>query len=318
MGFSEQVKNELARIEVKKRCCGWAELSALLKANGSLEIIKQQLALKVVSQQAAAARKIYRLLKERFDFLTEIVVSKAMYLNYDKYYIIKLPPQDRIKELLINCGLIKENYELSYQVNGDLVKNKCCRKAYLRGVFLGAGSINNPEAGYHLELRVSNQGYAQSLLEFAKQKLDLYFKLRQRQEDYLLYLKSSADIVKLLNITGAHSALLDYENTRVLKEVKNQVNRLVNCETANLTKTVQAAREQIENIKLIEEFEGLASLSPSLQEMAELRLANPYATYKELGELMEPQLSKSGVNHRLRRLNKIAKEIKENNSLLRG
>ncbi|SJZ41640.1 DNA-binding protein WhiA [Selenihalanaerobacter shriftii] len=316
MSFSEQVKNEVARIDIENDCCGWAELAALIRLDGSLEIVRKRLALKIVSQQAAVARKIYRLLKNRFNFLTKIMVRKAMYLKKDNYYIIKLPPQNGVKELLINCGLIKDNYELDYDIPQHLISKRCCQRAYIRGTFLGGGSLNDPGSSYHLEIWIHNYDYAQKFVEIVKEEFELKFKIRTRKDDYLLYLKSSEEIVKFLNIIGAHSALLEFENTRVLKEVRNQVNRIVNCETANLNKTVEAARRQVENIKLIENIKGLDSLSPSLQEIAKLRLDNPYISFKELGQLLKPTLSKSGVNHRLRRIDKLADKIKENRSLL--
>jgi len=315
MSFSDQVKDEIVRIDSETDCCGWAELVALVRLNGSLEIVKNKLALKIVSQKAAVARKIYRLLKERFDFLTKIVVRRSMYLNKNNHYIIKLPPQQGVKGFLVDCGLINDNYELSYEIQENLVTKRCCQKSYVRGTFLGGGSINDPGSSYHLEIWVHSYDYAHEFADLVAEKFQLEVKIRSRNDDYLLYLKNAEDIVKFLNIMGAHSSLLDFENTRVLKEVRNQVNRIVNCETANLNKTIEAARKQIENIKLIEVIKGLDSLSPSLQEIARLRLENPYVSLRELGELLKPQLSKSGVNHRLRRINKLANQIRKNKSL---
>ncbi|SDC70404.1 MULTISPECIES: DNA-binding protein WhiA [unclassified Candidatus Frackibacter] len=311
MSFSDQVKNEVARINPEDECCGWAELSALVRLNGSLEIVRKRLALKIVSQNAAVARKIYRLLKEKFNFFTKIIVRRSMYLSKENYYVIKLPPQNGVKDLLVNCGLIEDNYELNYKISDQLVTKRCCQKAYIKGTFLGSGSVNDPSGDYHLEIRVHSYDYAEEFANLVKEKFELEFKIRSKGDDYMLYLKSADEIVKILNIIGAHSALLEFENARVLKEVRNQVNRIVNCETANLNKTIEAARKQIENIKLIERIKGLDSLSASLQEIAKLRLENPYASLKELGQLLEPTLSKSGVNHRLRRINKMAKQIKK-------
>ncbi|MBM7624206.1 DNA-binding protein WhiA [Sporohalobacter salinus] len=315
MSFSDQVKNEAARIEVESKCCGWAQLSALIKANGSLEIVRKRLALKLVSQHATVARQIYQLLKERFNLLTKIMVRRNMYLNKDNYYIIKLPPQKGVKELLINCGLIDDNYSLNDGIEDRLVANQCCKRAYFRGSFLGGGSVNDPESSYHLEIRVNKKDYAKKFADLVADSFGLNFRIRSRNDDHLLYLKKAEEIVKVLNIIGAHNSLLEFENTRVVKEVRNQVNRIVNCETANLNKTIEAARDQIENIKLIEAIKGLDSLSPSLLEIAELRLENPYASFKELGELLEPTLSKSGVNHRLRRINKLADELRDERNL---
>ncbi|MFO7819467.1 MAG: DNA-binding protein WhiA [Halanaerobacter sp.] len=308
MSFSNEVKNEVIRKDNSNRCCHLAELAALIKIEGSLEIINGNLALKLKSQTAAVARKIYKLLKERFNFWTEIIVRKKMYLDKGNYYIIKVPPQKGIKELLMDCGLIDDSYILNYKIKDEFMSNDCCRKAYLRGVFLGAGSISNPDSDYHLEIVVDYQEYAQELIKlFASFEIDI--NSRSRDEKIILYLKNIEDIITVLNIIGAHSTLLDVENLRVYREIKNQVNRKVNCETANLNKTVKAAQEQLEAIELIDRFKGLEKLSPGLEEIAHLRRENPYASMRELGEMLEPTLSKSGVNHRLRRIKKEAEKM---------
>lgn len=308
MSFSNEVKNEVIRKDNSNRCCHLAELAALIKIEGSLEIINGNLALKLKSQTAAVARKIYKLLKERFNFWTEIIVRKKMYLDKGNYYIIKVPPQKGIKKLLIDCGLIDDSYILSYKIKDEFITNDCCRKAYLRGVFLGAGSISNPDSDYHLEIVVDYQEYAQELTKlFASFEIEI--NSRSREDKIALYLKNIEDIITVLNIIGAHSTLLEVENLRVYREIKNQVNRKVNCETANLNKTVKAAQEQLEAIELIDRFKGLEELTPGLEEIAHLRRENPYASMRELGEMLEPTLSKSGVNHRLRRIKKEAEKL---------
>jgi DNA-binding protein WhiA len=232
-----------------------------------------------------------------------------MYLNQDNYYIINVPPQEGIKDLLMDCGLIDATYSLNYEIKEEFKEQACCKKSYLRGLFLAAGSIADPEKEYHLEISVNYENYAQELVElFAQFEIDI--KLRQRNSNYLLYLKKSDDIIKVLNIIGAHSALLQFESTKVNKEVRNRVNRLVNCETANLNKTLEAARSQLEDIELIDHLEGLDNLSAGLEEIAQLRRNNPYASLRELGEMID--LTKSGVNHRFRRLQKKADKLRKN------
>jgi DNA-binding protein WhiA len=238
-----------------------------------------------------------------------------MYLDQGNYYIIKVPPQEGIKELLLDCGLIDRSYVLNYKIKDEFINNDCCRKSYLRGLFLAAGSISNPESDYHLEIVVDYEEYAEQLIElFAA--FDIAINSRVRGEKHSLYLKNIEDILKVLSIIGAHSALLEVENLRVYKEIRNEVNRRVNCETANLNKTVKAAQEQLEAIELIDRFKGLEKLTPGLEEIAKLRRENPYSSMRELGAMLSPTLSKSGVNHRLRRIKKEAEQIKENNNLL--
>ena len=316
MSFSNEVKKEVIRKDNSNRCCHLAELAALIKIEGSLEIVNGNLALKIKSQTASMSEKIYKLLKEQFNFWTEIRVRKKMYLDKGNYYIIKVPPQAGIKELLINCGLIDESYILNYKIKDEFMESDCCKKAYLRGVFLAAGSISDPDSDYHLEIIVDYEEYAQELIDlFATFEIEI--NSRTRGEKIALYLKNIDDILTVLNIIGAHSTLLEVENLRVYREIKNQVNRKVNCETANLNKTVKAAQEQIEAIELIDRLEGLDKLTPGLEEIAHLRRENPYASMRELGEMLDPTLSKSGVNHRLRRIKKEAEDLKAKNSLLK-
>ncbi|WP_018247915.1 DNA-binding protein WhiA [Orenia marismortui] len=310
MSFTDDVKNEVARKEDLDSCCQLAELAALIKLDGSLEIVRHKLALKLVSQNASVARRVYKLLKEQFNFFTEIVVRKKMYLDKKNYYIIKVPPQEGVKKLLVNCGLIEEGYQINYKIKDEFMNNKCCQKAYLRGLFLAAGSISHPESEYHLEMSISYQEYAKEVIKLFN-NFEIDIKFRNKQDNYLLYLKKSDDIVKVLNIIGAYSSLFQFENTRVYKGIRNNVNRLVNCETANLNKTVSAAQRQLDDIELIENLKGLDKLSPSLKEIAHLRRENPYASLKELGELLSPPLSKSGINNRLRRIKKMADKIRK-------
>ncbi|MGM0502479.1 MAG: DNA-binding protein WhiA [Bacillota bacterium] len=316
MSFSVEVKKEVIRKDNSNQCCHLAELAALIKVEGSLEIVKGHLALKLESQNAAVARKTYTLLKERFNFITEIIVRKRMYLDKGNYYIIKVPPQEGIKDLLMDCGLIDESYILSYQIKDSFLESECCRKAYLRGLFLAAGSISDPESDYHLEISVEYKEYVKELVKLFD-VFDIDISTRVRGERHVLYLKNIEDILKVLNIIGAHSTLLELENLRIYKDIKNQVNRKVNCETANLNKTVKAAQEQLEAIELIDSFKGLEKLTPGLEEIARLRREHPYASMRELGEMLSPTLSKSGVNHRIRRLKKEAKQIKEKKNLLK-
>ena len=315
MSFSDEVKKEVIRKDNSNTCCHLAELAALIKVEGSLEIVKGHLALKLKSQTAAVARKIYTLLKERFNFFTEIIVRKKMYLDKGNYYIIKVPPQKGVKDLLMDCGLIDESYILSYRIKKEFLDNECCRKAYLRGLFLAAGSISDPESDYHLEIVVDYQEYAEELISLFE-VFEIDINSRVRGEKHTLYLKNIEDILKVLNIIGAHSTLLEVENLRVYKRIKNQVNRKVNCETANLNKTVKAAQEQLEAIELIDGLKGLEELTPGLEEIARLRRENPYASMRELGEMLTPTLSKSGVNHRIRRIKKEAQKLKEQNKFL--
>ena len=189
-------------------------------------------------------------------------------------------------------------------------RKTCCRKAWLRGAFLGGGSINRPEVEYHLELVTQNEGFAGTLTAALK-SFGLTSGRTTRKQDTVVYLKEGDAITSFLGVVGAHEALLEFENVRIVKGMRNQVNRLVNCETANLAKTVNAAVRQIEGIRLLISRRGIDSLPRSLKAVAELRLANPEATLQELVEAYDGGISRSGLSHRLRALERMAEELRE-------
>jgi DNA-binding protein WhiA len=190
-----------------------------------------------------------------------------------------------------------------------LIKSACCRRAFLRGAFLGAGSISDPKKGYHMEFVCSGKDKAEQLKSVI-QGFDIEAKIVVRKKYYVVYLKEGAGIVDLLNVMEAHVALMDLENLRIIKEMRNSINRRVNCETANISKTVNAAARQIEEIEYLRDHYGLKKLPDSLREMAELRLEYPDAPLKELGEYLDPPVGKSGVNHRLRKLSELAEKLR--------
>ena len=190
-----------------------------------------------------------------------------------------------------------------------IVKKACCKKAYLRGIYLGGGSLSAPEKSYHLELITHNEYYANQLVDYINDAYDLGAKVTVRKKNFIVYLKESEKIVDFLNIIGAHQTLLEYENVRIIKQMRNNVNRVVNCETANMTKTADAAFEHIHAIEIIEAAEGLDYLDEKLRSIAEVRIENPEATLKELGEMLSPPIGKSGVNHRLKKIIEIAEQL---------
>jgi len=200
----------------------------------------------------------------------------------------------------------------SGEVKKELEKKtfaKNSARAYLRDAFLETGSMSNPEKGYHLEFVCEDESHAQKLIE-AMQKYEITAKTVQRKRYTIVYIKESEDIVRLLNVMGAHNCLMNLENVRILKDMRNAINRQVNCETANITKTVSAANKQIADIQFIKEHYGFDNLSENLREMAQIRLEYPDAALKELGSYLVPPVGKSGVNHRLRKLSDLADSIR--------
>lgn len=311
MSFSAVTKNELARVIGDSDCCRLAELAALIKMDGSIQISGQKkLSINIVTENAAVARKIFKLLKDLYGIFTEILVRRKVRLRKNNVYLVRIPPQNGIERIFHALGIAEGGFAFSEEgIHKELITQDCCRRAYLRGAFLGGGSVNNPEGTYHLEIITDNPHHARDLAELM-QYFDLPAKVSPRKNWYVVYLKGSEQIVECLNHMGAHSALLDFENARIYKDMRNQVNRLVNCETANLNKTVSAAVRQLENIKFLADTLGLDKLPKPLREAAELRLQNPDISLKELGELWDPPVGKSGVNHRMRKIDRLAEKLR--------
>lgn len=308
MSFSAETKDELARIEKTKRCCNLAELAALVRMDGTLQISNHSYALNVSTESAPVARKVYRLAKTLLELPVDIMVRRKLRLKKNNSYMVKIYP--RALSDFQQLGLIDEEGEILPGIPSFLVKKKCDKIAYLRGAFLAGGSINNPEGTYHLEIITNDSLHADALSQLLN-KFNLGAKVSMRKNWHVVYIKESEHIVEFLGLIGAHRALLEFENVRVLKDMRNQVNRLVNCETANLNKTVDAAVRQVDNIKKVADTIGLQALPEPLRKIAELRLEYPDASLKELGEMLTPKVGKSGVNHRMRKIDELAEKLDE-------
>jgi DNA-binding protein WhiA len=220
-------------------------------------------------------------------------------LNRNHAYEILI---DGAASVLEDLDILREGSLFNDGLPESLLEKDCCRKAYLRGVFLGGGSLSTPEKSYHLELVTHNVEYAEHLTHFMNENYDLGAKYTERKNNYIVYIKESEKIVDFLNVIGAHKTLLEYENVRIIKQMRNNINRVINCETANMNKAIEAAYEQLDAIKAIEAARGIRTLPTRLREIAELRLDNPDATLKELGDMLTPAIGKSGVNHRLKKM----------------
>jgi DNA-binding protein WhiA len=292
-----------------KTCCILAELSALIRMNGSLSFSNRKLVVDIQTENAAIARRIYTLIKKRYDVQVELLVRKKMRLKKNNVYIVRLSQQ--AKEILEDTKIIGEGFTIIHDISKDLVKKKCCKRSYLRGAFLAGGSVNNPEtSSYHLEIASLYKEHNDSLCELMN-TFDLNSKTLERKKGYITYLKEAEKITEFLNIAGAHNALLRFEDVRIVRDMRNSVNRLVNCETANLNKTIGASIRQVENIRYINQTVGLQILPEKLREIAELRLNYTDVTLKELGEMVSGgTISKSGINHRLRKIDAIAEKLR--------
>lgn len=313
MTFSEEVKQELARLSISNECCQVAELAALIRLNGSIEISRSgQQGLSVTTQNPATARVIFKLFRAVFGVQAEIYIRRKVRLRKNNVYMVWC--RGNVPELLQQVGLIEAGNALGHGVAPKIVAKQCCRRAYLRGAFLAAGAINDPlKVSYHMEITTDYEDQAEVLCKLMG-KEGLAPKVVRRKDALVVYVKESERIVRFLNIIGAHAGLLHFEDARIRKQMRNQVNRLVNAETANLGKTVEAAMRQVDAIRVLAARQELAYLSPALRQIAELRISHPEASLQELGQLAEPPLSKSAVNHRLRKLVQLAFDKRSNGS----
>ena len=287
MSFSSEVKEELARHISLARHCQIAELSAILNFCGQIgRDEKGSFTIGFQTENEAVVRKGFTLLKKTYNINTGVSLS-----------------EEEITGLLQKVGNLEE------PVNSLLIKNSCCKRAFLRGAFLSVGSMCDPAKGYHLEF-VCSDGAKAKQLQRVIAEFEIESRIILRKKYYVVYLKEGSGIVDLLNVCEAPVSLMNLENTRILKEMRNSVNRRVNCETANIAKTVNAAARQVEDIEYLRMHYGFQNLPENLREMAEVRLENPDAPLKELGECFSPPIGKSGVNHRLRKLSELAEKVR--------
>ena len=302
MSFSGQIKEELAQVISSPRHCQLAELAALVQFCGHIE---EDGSLLVQSENPLVIRKCFTLLKKTFKIEA---VSKSQMQTQNYRLFVTGEDAFRVLEALKICDTAG-HLMMRHLTDPVLIKNSCCKRAYLRGCYMAVGSMSDPYKSYHLELVCGLQAQAEQLLKILHD-FSLDAKMIVRKKYHVVYMKEGENIADFLNITEAHKALMEFENTRIYKGMRNMVNRKVNCEAANITKTVNAATRQVEDIRLIREKMGLEGLPEPLRQMAYVRLENPQASLGELGKLLDPPVGKSGVNHRLRKLGELAKELK--------
>ncbi|MFP4698190.1 MAG: DNA-binding protein WhiA [Eubacteriales bacterium] len=314
MSFSTEVKEEIARHLGHGRHCQLAEIAAIINMCGRIRVVSNEEAIiKIQTENAAVARKYFTLIKKTFNINTEVLIRRNTYLKKNRVYIIIVTDTKKGMNILQATKLLNNKNGMlkhAYQISPLIVQSTCCKRAYIRGAFLGGGSLSDPEKTYHLEFVNPNKVHSLELQSIIN-SFGMDAKIIQRKRYYIVYLKEGTQIVDLLNIMEAHIALMELENVRILKEMRNNVNRIVNCETANLNKTVSAAVKQCYDINYIDDIIGLDKLPEPLEEMARVRLQYKSASLKELGTYLNPPVGKSGVNHRLRKISEIAEKLKE-------
>lgn len=313
MSFSGNVKEELSEHWSSARHCQIAELAAILGLCGSIIInSRNEYRVKVHTENKAVARKVFTLIKKTFNIESDISIRRNIQKQSVSYSVVVKQHQDALR-VLQAVKLIDEHldgFEEVRIVNPIVVQQTCCKRAFIRGAFFAAGSMSDPKKAYHFEIVCAAEPMAEQIRELMS-SFSMDAKIVQRKKSYVVYLKEGSQIVDILNIMEAHVSLMELENVRILKEMRNTVNRKVNCETANLNKTVSAAVKQLEDITYLRDTIGLEKLSEGLEEVALARLSHPDASLKELGALLSPPVGKSGVNHRLRKLGDLAEKVRK-------
>jgi DNA-binding protein WhiA len=309
--FSQTVRDEVARSPISDcQNCIKAELSAIFHVAGSIHIGGQQkLSLSLATEAAGVVRRVVRLLKASYDLESEVQVRQIEKLGKLHRYDLMISPQPGLIEMLYDLGMLTREHTLDGNIKPELLKKNCCRASFLKGTFLAGGSVTDPQKKtYHLEMVTHNEEFAEGLV-YLMNLQGMKAKVAIRKDQHLAYLKDSTAIVRFLSLIDAHTAVIKLEEVKVIKGMRGEVNRIVNCETANLEKTLSAAWEQVEMINDLIRRSGLRELPSNLRKTAELRLAYPEATLQELGEYHSPPISKSAVNHRLRQIREYAKNF---------
>ncbi|MBR1511447.1 MAG: DNA-binding protein WhiA [Acidaminococcaceae bacterium] len=301
MSYSSEVKNELARLEGQKPCCEKAELLGVLRLSGALVLRGKNIGIHFSTENAALARRVLQVLKSNYPVQTEVVITRSRRLKKNNRYQVEVIPDSNVAKALQELQILPSGED----ERQNLLRKACCRKAFLRGVFMAGGSVSRPAGDYHLEIVTENEELARLIVKIMH-GFSLSAKMTDRKNNYIVYLKGGDHITDFLSLIGAHQALLEFENVRIVKDMRNQVNRRVNCETANLNKVIRASVLQVACIRYLQEHGRYDLLPEKLKEAAELRLRYPDISLNELVEYTEGTVGKSGLNHRLKKIRQIA------------
>lgn len=308
MSFAEDVKNELCQYQNEDSRCAVIEVSCLLRMGGSLLIGRQgTVGIRLATANNAVARRVLTILRSQYNLPTAVVVRQGLNLRKKNMYTLTVEPTENSRQVMEELGL----WPVTAQIPHEWLKSLEARRAFLRGAFLGGGSVNKPQSDYHLEFMSSNEVFANEII-YVLRLFKISARMTERKDEYVVYLKEGDAVTSCIQIMGAGQALMEFETVRVMKTVRNQINRQVNCETANLQKTVDAAVRQLEAIRIIERHDRFSSLPDKLRYIAEVRIEHPDASLQELADHIGGVLSKSGIGHRLRKLEQIALTLEPN------
>ena len=314
MSFSSETKNELARVYPEKKCCQLAEIAGFLRVSGSIRLAGGgRFKIVITTENPAVARHYKKLIKEYFRVDTRLEIGESASVKKGGYtYMLTIGPEMHSEQILRETGILmvrEGNNYLSDGIYSSIVRTKCCRKSYLRGIFLGSGSVSDPKKGYHLEFVCGSEVLARDLLKLINNFEDLSAKTVERKGRYIVYMKNSQYISDTLAIMGAHSEVLKMEEVRIEKGLVSEAVRITNCDTANTDRTLDASQKQLAAIRKIREKGGMEGLSVKLRDVALIREANPEASLTQIGEMLNPPLKKSGVNNRMKRIMEYADKL---------
>lgn len=315
--FSAMTKDELARFTAGSRCCVLAELAAIARMTGRFAGGRRDggdARFEMATENAALARRIVSLARDLFDLRPPVKTTRRKGGAPGHLHVVSLPLDEKTRAALGEMGVILKRAgrggrgDIRPGVPWGILSRQCCRRAYLRGAFLARGYVQNPEQAYHMEIVTDAELHARGIVRLAA-SFAVAARISKRRRGVMVYVKGGDDVAQLLRVTGAHASVIALESVRVVRGMRGDVNRAVNCDTANVAKAVDAGLAQVEAIRELVARVGMDSLPPGLQEIARLRLEHPGASLKDLGELAVPPITKSAANHRMRRLLDLAQRL---------
>ena len=311
MSFSSNVKDELCRFPLGKNCCMLSELTALYRTCGSLSFHGLgRVQVQYRTENAALARRIFRLLRARLNITPRLHYVQHARLGGQRTCVLTVGDEDSQK-LMLALNMTEQDEDGNVRYRRTTVRHpmtrQCCRRAYLRAAFLGSGTMSNPEKEYHFEVSATDQSLVRELSRLLD-KSGLPVNTYQRKGSTVVYLKSAQQISDAMALMGASNSVFSFEDIRIRKQARGAANRAINCDEYNFQRMLDAADTQVEGIRRYVIVKGMRSRPPALQEIAQKRLDNADLSLVELGQQFEPPLSKSAVNHRMRRLMDIVRE----------
>ncbi|MBQ4629695.1 MAG: DNA-binding protein WhiA [Clostridia bacterium] len=302
MSFSSDVKSEIIKTNEKTKKIRIAKLMGMLCFGARISKSENGFHLKFATENPKIARLLYTLIKKDCEIQSEIRVFRG---KKTIIYFVMIDDELEICDLFHTVPILKRNQTMkdfdSFRINFDFISDVAEKKAFVQGAFLSSGSVISPQKNCHLEFANGNLKLCEDMKKLFDE-FDLSAKIAMRKSSYVLYFKNNSDVADVLTLLGAYDSLMEFHNVKIMKEMRNSINRKMNCDTANMTKTLDAAFKQAQAIEKLKNLGVLDQLNDSLKEVAELRIKHKELGLKELGEMMNPPLGKSGVNHRLRKL----------------